>query len=424
MRAILFDLDGTLWDSSTAVAESWVESLKNTDYPGYLTAEKMQGYMGWPMDAIADDVFSMYPPQERKKWADYCEKKENDYVAVHGGKLFEHLEDVLRELKEEGYFLGLVSNCQDGYIEAFFQYSGLGKYFDDYESFGRTGLYKADNILLVIERNRLDDTLYVGDIQMDYEACKEADVPFVHARYGFGKTDAKYGIDSLSDLPKISHAVFETETREQMDKESADQDMMKSVMNKETFDDQANEHDDLIIEPFDPNGPYRSAIEALYHTSFPDYERKPFAMIEDGLKAGKMELYAALLNGQPIALTFIILGEPFDVLDYLAVDPKAHSKGIGSKILEWMQSVRKRPFLVEIESTLQNPSDDMIRRKAFYLRSKMIDAHEQIELFDTPMELMSWPDPVSFEQYHQIMTNYFGKELARRVKHIARSAFD
>ena len=98
--------------------------------------------------------------------------------------------------------LFLVSNCQDGYIEAFFQAHGLGRYFTDYENPGRTGLPKADNIALVAERNGLRRPLYIGDTQGDYDAASKAGVPFLHAAYGFGRIDRPVpSVATFGDLP-------------------------------------------------------------------------------------------------------------------------------------------------------------------------------------------------------------------------------
>ena len=56
-------------------------------------------------------------------------------------------------------------------------------------------MQKGENIRLVTERNHLDAAVYVGDIQGDYEASRQAGVGFIHAAYGFGKVDA--------DVPEI-----------------------------------------------------------------------------------------------------------------------------------------------------------------------------------------------------------------------------
>ena len=57
-QGILFDLDGTLWDSGEAVVASWNEVLDSLpDVDMYITTEDMQSYMGLPMDEIGRRCF-------------------------------------------------------------------------------------------------------------------------------------------------------------------------------------------------------------------------------------------------------------------------------------------------------------------------------------------------------------------------------
>ncbi len=50
---------------------------------------------------------------------------------------------------------------------------------------------------------------------------------------------------------------------------------------------------------------------------------------------------------KPAALIFLIRNKKADILDYLAVDPTIRGHRIGSRILTWLQEVRKHPFIVE-----------------------------------------------------------------------------
>lgn len=218
-QGILFDLDGTLWDSAQGVVDSWNVVLERfPDVDKVMTVEDIHGCMGLPMDEIGRKRFGGMGLSEERitEIMIACEEYENEYLTEHGGVLYPHLEDVLQILSKD-YFLAIVSNCQVGYIEAFLTYHKLGRYFDDTENFGNTGLQKWDNMRLVCERNQLTSALYVGDIQRDYEAACKAELPFIHAAYGFGMIrDRVPEIRSLIELPNVVRDVFDSmETKQQ-----------------------------------------------------------------------------------------------------------------------------------------------------------------------------------------------------------------
>ena len=204
---IIFDLDGTLWDSSIQVAESWNLYIKKEyDLDRGLTAADIARNMGKTMDDIADDLFADFSPDERYALARGCEKFENGYISEHGGRLYEGVRETLKMLKDKGEKLAVVSNCQEGYIKAFMVSMDMKSMFIDYEEWGRTGLSKSENIKLVMERNCEGQAVYVGDIQKDCDSAHDAGIPCIHAAYGFGEMrDAEGRIDSFSELPAVLH---------------------------------------------------------------------------------------------------------------------------------------------------------------------------------------------------------------------------
>ncbi len=182
---LIFDMDGTLWDSSENVAVSWTETLKTVGYSRNITKQDIKNVMGLTMDKIADILFPDFPKNERMKLLDMCCGYENDYLRKNGGELYPNLEKTLLSLKEK-YHLYIVSNCQKGYIEAFLDHFDFWKYFEDIECYGNNLKEKGDNIAILAERNGLDKAYYIGDIQGDYDSAMKAGVDFIHSAYGFG----------------------------------------------------------------------------------------------------------------------------------------------------------------------------------------------------------------------------------------------
>lgn len=206
---IIFDMDGTLWDSSEGVAISWTEIVgKEYDKERVITAEDIQGVMGRTMDKIADALFAELSKEERMRLLRKCCDYENEYLKQHGGVLFEGLEDTLGKL-QENYDLFIVSNCQAGYIEAFLDHYGFWHYFKDIECYGNNGLPKSENIKNIVERNCLKKAVYVGDIQGDYDATMAAGLPFIHAAYGFGTIAQETAkVESFAELLTVAPVVL------------------------------------------------------------------------------------------------------------------------------------------------------------------------------------------------------------------------
>ena len=199
--SIIFDLDGTLWDSRKEVAESWSEILAKYNYNRKsISFQEVNDLMGKTIDEIEDLLFPEIPKEKRTAIMYQSGENEINYLAKHGAKLFDNLEDTLDKLSKK-YKLFIVSNCQPGYIEVFLDYYDFNKYFVDHECPKNAETVKSDNIKLIVERNNLKHPVYVGDTQGDANATKDAGLEFVFASYGFGNVEEyQYKIEKIEDL--------------------------------------------------------------------------------------------------------------------------------------------------------------------------------------------------------------------------------
>ena len=202
---ILFDLDGTLWDSCRVVAESWGETLRSRfGAERGPDRDEVRGIMGMTGDEIARALFSEFGDRAAEVCMT-CIREENAYIAQHGGDVYPGVGEMLKALS--GRFpLFLVCNCQEGYIPCFLESTGFGPYFRDWACEGSTGLGKAENIALLCRQYHLKRPVYVGDTRMDERSAREAGCAFVHAAYGFGDAEAP---DAAAQSPAELVNLFE-----------------------------------------------------------------------------------------------------------------------------------------------------------------------------------------------------------------------
>lgn len=207
-KNLIFDLDGTLWDSRATIIKIWNEVLgRHQLIQRELKPEDMNQYMGLLAHDIIKDIIPGISDLQAQELLSEIVAEENKILHIQGGILYEGVEETLKSLVNT-HSLFIVSNCQDGYIESFLDYYQFNDLFVDFESHGRTQKSKSENIQLLMERNDLtiEDSIYIGDTQTDHDSAQENGLPFIFCKYGFGKlTDSLYepSILTFSDLSGI-----------------------------------------------------------------------------------------------------------------------------------------------------------------------------------------------------------------------------
>lgn len=215
----IFDIDGTLWDTTEVVAVAWNDAIEDVglrdELGRFVTGDMLKQEFGKPMDVIVDDLFPGQD-QDMKERIQTCVKihEQSAVGDCEEDLAYPEIRAVIRTLagrsesitydkgtgqtemqskasdigKEPGNRVYIVSNCQAGYIELVMNKLGIRDCVTDHECFGVTGFTKADNIRLVCERNGIDmkDAVYIGDTAGDYDSAMEAGVGFIYAAYGFG----------------------------------------------------------------------------------------------------------------------------------------------------------------------------------------------------------------------------------------------
>ena len=212
--ALIFDLDGTLWDATGCSCPIWNRVLEKHQAISFrMTREKTKQLMGKTMEEIGEILFPELDGETRRAIVDEFGVEEVTYLSENGAVLYEGLEETL-EILSETYRMYIVSNCQDGYVPAFLHAHGLEKYFLDLEMSGRTGLDKGSNIALLMRRNGIEKAVYIGDTQGDEMAARVAGIPFIYAGYGFGEAISPDAvIAEIRELPECLKSFSDPEHR-------------------------------------------------------------------------------------------------------------------------------------------------------------------------------------------------------------------
>lgn len=204
-ESLIFDIDGTMWDSRALVAEGYNIQLTAEGLDHLcVTAEDLKPLFGKVMTEIADALLSSIPEESRYDLMERCMATENKYLEENECRIgYPGVTETIAKLSEK-YRLFIVSNSQRGYPELCMEKLGLTPYIQGHLCFGDTGTSKGKTIRTLMEKHNITNCAYIGDTQGDYEATVETGIPFIWCTYGFG-TPAGYAhkVDSFEELLEL-----------------------------------------------------------------------------------------------------------------------------------------------------------------------------------------------------------------------------
>lgn len=207
MRAesLIFDIDGTLWDSRALVAEGYNLQLAQEGHPElFVTAADLKPLFGKTMTEIADAVLGPIPLPERYEMMARCMATEQVHLRQDPCRIgYPGVPETLEELARR-HRLFIVSNSEQGYPELTMEKLGITHLFQGHLCFGDTGTDKGTTIRRLLETYGITSAVYIGDTQGDMEATHKAGLPFVWASYGFGTPETfEAKVDSFPELLEL-----------------------------------------------------------------------------------------------------------------------------------------------------------------------------------------------------------------------------
>ncbi len=202
----LFDLDGTLTDSSVGITKSVIYALKKYGIEEE-DQKKLYAFIGPPLTESFQKFYGFSAEQSIEAVEYYREYYRE--IGIFENKVYEGMKETLRQLKEKGKRLMVATSKPEPFARRIIRHFGLASYFEyvaGMELDGGRGT-KAEAIAYALQSCGIDDrgkTVMVGDREHDVIGAKKEGLDCIGVLYGFGSREEleKAGADWIIEKPE------------------------------------------------------------------------------------------------------------------------------------------------------------------------------------------------------------------------------
>ncbi len=216
LRAVLFDFDFTLADSTAGAQECINHALLALGLPA-ASREKIRQMVAYPLPEILARLTGIEDPQTAAAFARAFITRADEVMAPLTG-LFPTAIPAVRQLRERGLRTAIVSTKHRYRIQSILALHDAGSWFDAIIGGEDVQRHKPspEPLERALSRLRLQacEVVYVGDHPVDAEAAEAASTPFIAVLTGasaaedFASFRPLSMLNSLAELPPLLSAVF------------------------------------------------------------------------------------------------------------------------------------------------------------------------------------------------------------------------
>lgn len=190
-KAVFFDMDGTLMDTSRGIYASGRYAMESLGFK-VAADEKWEGFIGPPLGDCFRITFGVKDDNTIEK---LCEAFHDYYIreGCFQSDFYPGIPETLERLKTEGYMLGIVSMKNEDILQNMCSHFGINRYFDIESGIDLTGTMNKAQLLekaFVILGVKAEECVLVGDTEFDHIGARDAGCDFIKVNWGFGYTKA------------------------------------------------------------------------------------------------------------------------------------------------------------------------------------------------------------------------------------------
>ena len=206
-KLIIFDLDGTLLDTSDGILHCYHKTASMLNLKKN-SVENDSIVIGGP---LSDGFITLYDIPDEETLAKAIDTYRKLYAneGITKFSAYNGIDTSLSELKSDGYQLGVATLKLEEYAKSMLKNAGLAKYFDIIHGWnGTEKCTKAYTVTKVLFEQKClaKNAVLVGDSVYDKNGAEIAGVDFLGVTYGFGikkgdKTNSRFDtVDSSVEL--------------------------------------------------------------------------------------------------------------------------------------------------------------------------------------------------------------------------------
>lgn len=211
MKAILFDLDGTLSNSKEGITKCTQYALKHFGIE-VEDLDTLGVFIGPPLVDSFMKYYDMSLEDAKIATAKYRERYAP--IGIHETSMYPHVRECLETLKEQGYVIGMASSKPEEYCKVILEDFGILELFDDVVGATMDGrIDSKEEVLMEVFRRwshfGKDEMCLIGDTIFDVDGANLVGIPCVGVSFGFGDVQemldagAVTVIDDLMELPEV-----------------------------------------------------------------------------------------------------------------------------------------------------------------------------------------------------------------------------
>lgn len=215
MKAILFDLDGTLIDSSEGITKSTQYALAHY---GIIENDlsKFYKFIGPPLVASFKKYYDF--PEEQAVEAVAVYRERYNKIGLFECSLYPGVRECIEKLKAQGYLIGMASSKPEVSCRRILEHFGILELFDDVVGATFDGrIDTKEEVLNEVMRRwsdvPKDEMCLIGDTMFDVEGANQVGIRTVAVTFGFGdveqmvKAGAVTICEDMAKLPEIVAAL-------------------------------------------------------------------------------------------------------------------------------------------------------------------------------------------------------------------------